>query len=274
MVGLMRKSGGAPDYSKRATIYELEYTDCRNYDFLLGLVSSSHGPIIDVPCGCGRHAEMMASTGREVIAIDIEPSMIAEVAGRVARSGMENIVPIVGDMRRLNPPKAAELLVVAPEAFQFLTDLDEASAALSSMARSLTPNGRVVLDLSPYRRVPNPKLEYYDPLIPDGTEIEEWTKRSRLGELITRWRSQHHPNPHTVEVHFRYRCVSEAGDKEWLASMTFRIFGRDEIRWRVRRAGLEVLDEWGDYDRTPILPTSPRMIFLLGRDSSRRSRTP
>lgn len=253
------------DYSARAAIYDLEYTDSRNYPFLLNLIDETVQAVVDVPCGCGRHAEMMARTGRRIVAVDVEPLMIEEVWRRVRRTGLSNIIPMVGDMRSLSVPFPTDLLITAPEAFQFLTGTADAQQALGAFAASINLQGRIVLDLSPYRRANDPKLEYYDPALLDGVEIEEWSKPFERDERITRWRTQFHPADNIVEVRFRYESVSPRGRRHWVASMTFRIFRPEELRPMIEEAGLTILQAFGDYDGSELSAASPRMIYVLGR---------
>lgn len=106
--------------------------------------------ILDVACGLGRHARLLAQNGHQVAGLDYSPRFIAEARRRAAAEGVE-IEFFEGDMRQLPFPDASfEVVLCLWDSFGFF---DEAGnqTTLDEMARVLSPGGRLLFDaLNPY----------------------------------------------------------------------------------------------------------------------------
>lgn len=252
-------------YADRAEFYDIEYCNDQNYSFILSLITPEIRVVIEVPCGTGRHAELLASTGCHVFAIDIEPAMIEQVKRRIARSKPAGAVtPVIDDMRALTVSVRADLIIIAPEAFQFILDDEVAEAALRSMSTKVLPNGRIIVDMSAFRASPNPSLNYYSPDAPDGQERFEWTRPIPAGGTLSRWCSQRHYGRDIVEIQLRYFAARpKQNDLSWTACMKFRMYSVAGFIGLVNRAGLFVERVLGDYEGRPFTDGAPRMIFFL-----------
>lgn len=250
-------------YQERAVIYDIECTESVDHGFLVDLAASQGGRVLEIPCGAGRNSMVLARSGREITAVDIEPRMIHMVEQRIREAGVGNVRPVVGDMRNLDLPERFSLIVVAREAFQFLLSDEEILRALRSLARHLAVQGRLVIDMSPFWNArPLAKLDYYDPGLPDGLEVREWTRGLPLGSHLTRFRTQYHEADQVVRIKLRYETEEEPpGCGVWEAR--FRVHSREGFDRFIRRAGLLIEAIYGDYDYLPYYAGACRLLYFL-----------
>ena len=91
--------------------------------------------VLDVGCGTGRLAALLAGAGAEVVGVDLSPAMLAVAAqrapGRLA----------CADAARLPLPDASVDAAVTVATLEFTHD---PAAVLAEMARVVRPGGRVV----------------------------------------------------------------------------------------------------------------------------------
>ena len=95
------------------------------------------GPTLDVGCGEGRLARVLADLGHTVVGVDAAPTLV-----RAAVDAQPSIPAAVGDAAML--PLRAELASLACS-FMVLQDVDDLDAALRELARVLTIGGRLCI---------------------------------------------------------------------------------------------------------------------------------
>ncbi len=64
------------------------------------LASSAAGPVLELGCGTGRVALDLAAAGHQVVALDLEPPLLAELGDRAAARGLD-VETVLADARRL-----------------------------------------------------------------------------------------------------------------------------------------------------------------------------
>ncbi len=101
--------------------------------------------ICDMGCGNGFYslqlARIVGPRGR-ILAVDIQPEMLAMLRDRAERTGIENISPILGSLHdpRL-PERIADLILLVDVYHEF----SHPPQMLAAMRRALKPGGRLVL---------------------------------------------------------------------------------------------------------------------------------
>jgi SAM-dependent methyltransferase len=96
---------------------------------------------LDLGCGTGRVAELMAPSGATVIGIDLAPGLIETAKERAAERGLD-IDYRVGDCEQLEDPDASYDAVGSSVGIMFAPDH---AAAASELARITKPGGRIAL---------------------------------------------------------------------------------------------------------------------------------
>lgn len=123
---------------------------------------TSPGLVMEVGCGAGRTAELLATRGRKLVVADVSLRAVMEAH---ARSGA---VPVVADAQAL-PVKARSLDAVVAENVVDL--LNDAEAFFSSAALALKPKGRLLLS------TPGPELGAPDG---DASQLDRIAARAGL----------------------------------------------------------------------------------------------
>jgi ubiquinone/menaquinone biosynthesis C-methylase UbiE len=96
---------------------------------------------LDLGCGTGRVAELMAPSGATVVGIDLAPGLIETAKARAAERGLE-IEYRVGDCEQLADSDATYDAVGSSVGIMFAPDH---AAAASELARVTKPGGRIAL---------------------------------------------------------------------------------------------------------------------------------
>jgi SAM-dependent methyltransferase len=97
--------------------------------------------LLDLACGTGAVAELAASTGADVVAVDIAPALIEQAEGRAAERGLD-IDYRVGDVEALELEDGSFDLVASTCGVMFAPDH---SAVAHELARVTKPGGRIGL---------------------------------------------------------------------------------------------------------------------------------
>jgi ubiquinone/menaquinone biosynthesis C-methylase UbiE len=142
---------GAPDpyrWDRRAEAWE-EVAGSDAFERLRDRVCELARPtaddrVVDLGAGTGLLALALAPTVDEVLAVDISPRMLERLQVRGDADGVQNVVPVVADLRRLPLDDASVTLAVSNYAFHHLDDAGK-ELALAEARRVLEPGGRLVV---------------------------------------------------------------------------------------------------------------------------------
>jgi len=123
-----------------------ERDDEENTDLLLEQLGLRPGQTVcDLGAGNGYHSLRMAKAvapGGRVLAIDIQPEMLALLAERAKEAGVSNVEPILGGPNDTGLGDRRCDLILLVDVYH---ELSNPSAMLRSMKGALTPTGRIAL---------------------------------------------------------------------------------------------------------------------------------
>jgi ubiquinone/menaquinone biosynthesis C-methylase UbiE len=100
--------------------------------------------VVDLGAGTGLLALALAPRVQELVAVDISERMLERLDDRAAADGVNNVEPVVADLRRLPLEDECATLVVSNYAFHHLDDPGK-ELALAEARRILRPGGRLVI---------------------------------------------------------------------------------------------------------------------------------
>lgn len=135
---------------------------------------------VGADAGGGALLDALASGGVDVTAVDRlddAPTGVALIT--VARDGENSIVVAAGANGRLDPSATSELVArLAGDGAVLLTQLEVPLAVVEAAAGALDrAHGRLVLNLSPSREVPDALLALCDPLVVNESEASDLAGR-------------------------------------------------------------------------------------------------
>jgi SAM-dependent methyltransferase len=204
--------------------------------------------VLDIGCGTGTLACLLARRGLTVTAIDPAAASLA-VARR--KPGAERVRWRHGDTTAL-PALQVDLVTMTGNVAQvFVTD-QEWAATLAAIQRALRPGGRLVFESrDPARRAWlewNRDQTYRRAVIPGAGPVETWTDVTQAGGDL---------------VSFRTTFVFDCNGAVLNSDSTLRFRSCDELTGSLRAVGLAVEEIRGAPDRP-----GRELVFIARRDQA------
>jgi SAM-dependent methyltransferase len=195
------------------------------------------GRILEIGAGTGRVTALLAAHAATVVALDLADCMIQTASLSLTR--LARVSWVQADMRHLPFEAAFDLVVCANDPFSHLMEDADRLSAMGEAARSLCPDGRLVLDAL-----------WFPP--------EERRQATHQGRRLEHAQLM---NGRTLQVVERWQCDAETrrctgayeyhldGRLEARAAFRARYWTMGEIQRACARAGLRMDARWGSYDR-------------------------
>ena len=197
--------------------------------------------VLDVGCGTGTFACLLADRGLEVTGVDPADASLAVAS---AKPGADAVRWLHGDATTL-PPLQVDLAIMTGNVAQVFTSDDEWTDTLRGVRAALRPGGRLVFETrDPARQAwlgwtPEQSLARRE--IPGAGTVRSWHELTEVsGELVS----------------FRSVIVFEADDTRLTSTSTLRFRSRDEISGSLADLGYH-LDEVRD------APDRPGLEFVF-----------
>lgn len=252
-----------PDLHYTSPTLAAVYDDTRGWSadrgLYLALADRPALRILDLGCGTGLLCRAFAGRGHDVTGVDPAAAMLD-----VARSGpfgsrVEWIELDAGDYRS---ERRFDLVVMTGHAFQTLLDEREVAALFRGVREHLAESGTFAFESR------NPAVDW-------AAECDGWSTRVETAFGPMTW-SITVLDATRASIAFRQDFAFEHETLSSTSRLAFR--EREALRQGIERAGLALVERFGERDRTPFDPeTSPEMIFVCApvsipvRGSQRRS---
>jgi len=183
--------------------------------------------VLDIGCGTGTLALLLADRGLEVIAVDPAAGMLAVAA---AKPGAEHVTWLHGTVAAL-PALQVDLAVMTGNVAQAIVDPSDWSATLRGVHSALRPGGHLVLETrDPSRRQWeewNRAQSRRTTVLPGGGAVDSWYDLVDVrGPLVT----------------FRETCVFGSDGAVLTSTSTLRFRERDESQAQLEEHDYVVVD--------------------------------
>lgn len=208
---------------------------------VLGLPAGAR--VLDVPCGQGRHAHLLAEAGYAVHGLDYSPVLLAHAA---ARGTGPRLRYRRGDMRRLPARWTGRFDAVANlfTSFGFFLDPADDRRVLFEFARVLRPDGVLVWHGGSR-----------DGVVARFLQRDWW--RTRDGTLIAQERS-FDPLSGVLTIASTWNGVIGAGEREH----RIRLYSATHLSELFRDAGLIVEQAFDGWSDRPLTRRSSEMLLV------------
>lgn len=215
------------DDPRLARIYDVLDPDRSDLEVYAALAAGLGArSVLDVGCGTGTFALMLAEQGMEVVGVD--PAAASLDVAR-AKPGAGQVRWVHGDATTLPPLQLDLATMTANVAQVFLTDEDW-DATLTGIRAALRPGGHLVFET----RVPSRRAWE------DWHGSESTTEVPGVGPVTERY-AVTHVREHPLLVSFEAHNLFPAGD-DVVSTSTLRFRGREELDASLRRTGFEVVE--------------------------------
>jgi D-alanine-D-alanine ligase len=200
--------------------------------------------VIDIGCGHGRHALVLAERGADVIGLDFSSALL-DRARDLAAELRVRVRWIRGDMRRPPLRTGCADAAIVMDALGFFDTDDEHDAVLQEAARVLRPGGRLALKVVNGR----PVLEAFRD-----------TEREERDGIVVSVSSTLTSSPARMTQRVSVRGSRGNGEYE----RRQRLYLAGELKEALGRAGFSVTGIFADADGMPFEPMSPA-IWIVGQ---------
>lgn len=228
--------------------------DDRDYRFYANLALDRQvRTAIDLGCGTGTLARLLATHGIDVVAVDPDPEMLrvarsidppAEPAGRVEWR--------LGDSRDLGA-EMADFAVMSGHVAQVFTDDESWMSTLNDLHRALTPGGTLA----------------FESRNPNARKWEGWTRARTLKTISTAegdvefWHETVSAELPLVVYDTYTRNLQTRDQHANRDVLAFR--GESHLRTSLQDSGFEVTDVLGTWDGRPADQDTPELIMIARR---------
>ena len=232
-------------------IYSYKDTS-REVRFILAAMNR-HGivgkDVLDVACGTGRHAEILAKRGFAVVGIDKNEGML-----RVARRRAASVTFLRGDMKSFRISRRFDVILCMFTSVNYNTRKAELTKTLRNFGRHLADGGIIVFD-TPIRKRKVVEQSTGDLLDKDTAVLYIWRERGLLTVGDIYW-----------IVRKRGRTAHEKGAGVVLDRHVLRMYSMAEMKEAIRASGLKSRVYW---DFSASSRRGRRPVFVCWRDVGR-----
>lgn len=104
--------------------------------------------MLDLACGTGTLALLMAERGYTVLGLDRSAAMLEQARRKAANDAQAAVRFVEGDMRDFTLPAPVDLATCCYDTLNYLTDPADLGRCFESVARALVPSGLFCFDLA------------------------------------------------------------------------------------------------------------------------------
>jgi SAM-dependent methyltransferase len=258
-----------------ADLYDLENADDPAFDlgFWESLVRDlAPRRVLELACGTGRVTLPLARLGvaSELVALDNSEPFLAKLRSRLAGEALATGVSVVhGDMRSPQVDGPFDLIAVPFNSLAYLTSRESRIACLRGVRDLLAPGGRFAFDLVAPRY--DFLAEGVGGLPPLRVDADHPAPENGVARFVRSYTDNYDRASQTLRSTNRYEIYHEDGRVEHrITDLDWHIYFPEELSLLLDACGLEVVERYGDYDRSPWNAASRRYLWLAaGHDTAR-----
>jgi len=219
-------------------------------DFLIGELGLEPGdPVLDLPCGHGRHSIELARRGMRVVGVDLNDAPLEMARDAAHDAGVQVDLRRV-DMREIEFRSEFVAVLNLWTSFGYFESEAEDRLVLERAFRALRPGGAFVIETINLFGV----LRRFEP--------RAWHELGD-GRLLLEERAF---DPWRGRMHSSWTLVEPTGDRIEM-SFASRAYTLAELAGMLADTGFEVEQAWGDFGGSEFGVDSRRMIVLARRPS-------
>jgi SAM-dependent methyltransferase len=258
------------DYNVHPAIAELYdqvpvYKDRKDLEFYVNLCRAASGETLELGCGTGRILIPAAEAGCRITGLDGSGFMLDGCRRKLKTltpDAGERVTLVEGDMTNFSLGRTFAVVTIPFRPLQHLVTVEEQMGVLTCVHRHLAAGGKLALDifhphLTTLAGPDNPEEIEDTPerLLPDGRRLR------RTFRVLAKRRAEQ-----TNDIELIYYVQDSAGNVQRIVqAFPRRYFFRFELEHLLARAGFEITEFFGNFDRSPFTDSSPEMIVIAAR---------
>lgn len=223
--------------------YDAEY-GCFEEDYNIFLSLKTQGFALDLACGTGRIAIPLAKLGLKVTGIDASLPMLKR-----AKQKSQNLpITLSGDIRKFDLNQKFDLVTMAGNSFQALLNVKEQEDMIMCVTKHLSEDGLFIFNtrnLTPDEIKTTDNFEYWHSFCDfEGKKVNVFGKQTFELKNNT--------------VYYSTKRIWP--DKETICEIKLKFTAYEDIIKLLATSGLEVLEVYGDFDKSAFNNNSPAII--------------
>jgi len=260
----MTNYGGYEAYPFLGELYDYVpgYIQRKDRDLFIEYCQAADGKILELGCGTGRILIPVAQAGCTVTGLDMSEYMLARCREKVAELNddvQKRIQLIQGNMADFNIGETFRTAIIPFRAFQHLIDFKAQLSCFKNVNRHLKLHGRLIFDLFQVnlKIITKPLTGEEHEDTPEH-ELPDGRKFRRTGRIVAYHRTEQYN-----DVELIHYVTDKNGKTERLVqAFPMRYFFKYEVYHLLALCGFEVVELFGDFDKSPLGDDSPEMIFI------------
>jgi SAM-dependent methyltransferase len=193
------------------------------------------GRILDLGCGTGRHAALLASRGFEVLGVDRSEDMLAHAHARAA--GVRGLQFAIGDARTFRAERTFDAVISLFHVVSYQAAQEDVESMFATARAHLDAGGIFVFDV------------WYGPaVLTDRPAHRERRFEDERIEVVRTAEPEIDANENLVDVRYDIRVREKSSGREEIIRETHRMryFFAPELRVLLHAAGFELThhEEW------------------------------
>ena len=206
--------------------------------------------LLDAGCGTGRYSRELARRGYIVDGVDLSPELI-EVAKRTVGGRTDGVSFAVADI--VAAPTSRYATVVCRGVLNDILDDDRRDAVFAAFARTLRPQGALILDVRDWRASAERKTR--EPLFRKRVSTDR-------GELTYTSVTELDAERRLLLISERHELVGQSDRRVSDFQFVMRCWDREELSMLLARHGFGNIQYFGAYDHGVELGATDRLVAV------------
>jgi SAM-dependent methyltransferase len=239
--------------------------------FYVDLAETAKGAVLEYGCGNGRITLPAARAGASITGVDLSSPMLADLRAQL-RDEREDVRARVtlrrGDMRALRLGQRFPLVICPFNAFLHLYARPDVERFLARVGEHLTPRGQLVFDVS----VPEPEELARDPAKAYVAPRFRYPNADGSAGPTIRYTERFDYDKVRQVLFVAMEFAPQGGGEPWMTPLAHRQFYPRELEALLHYNGFEIVEQYGDFFRSPLTTHSGTMVVCCRKRRSRRGR--
>ncbi len=210
---------------------------------ILNLTSFRGDSVLDLCCGPGRHAVLLAKRGLSVTGVDKSPFLLKKARER-ARKENVRVRWRQQDMRHFCRPESFGLILSLFTSFGYFDAPEDDQKALSNVFQSLKPGGTFIVDVVGKEILAKIYQPIHSKVLSDGSLLVE------RHEIVEDW------------SRIKNEWIIIKGETVHRFKFQLRVYSGQELKARLAEAGFSEIHLYGNFDGHPYGPEADRLIAV------------
>ena len=249
----------ANDYTSIADLYDAFVRVELDLEFWRGEVRRADGPVLELMAGTGRVSAAIAPLCTHLTCVDLSLALLQRIPAKLPDGGPRPRL-VCADVRYLPLTLSAALAIVPFNSFAELVREEDRAAALREIRRLVRADGRFICTIH------NPAVRVTSL---DGKPRSLGSFALRDGATTVEVTSEGRLDGESRIAESRQTFVFVDGDRrqsnERSHVVRFALLEPATLHAAARTAGFDIVEEFGDYDRSPFDPKASPFLIAVYR---------